>query len=82
MDAGDTEMFGMTLFVKADASPTEGSHPDNQIQGLKDWIGYARTQNPDTIFFVGLPWLGGPRPTLMNPVTRIQVAIRNMVKPF
>ena len=60
LDAGDTEMFGMTIFIESDVPPSEGSHPDNQIQGLKNWIDYARNQNPETTFFVALPWLGRP----------------------
>lgn len=60
LDAGDTEMFGMTVFIEPDVPTSEGSHPDNQIQGLKNWIDYARNQNSETIFFVGLPWLGRP----------------------
>lgn len=57
---GDTEMFGMTLFVEADAKEGDGAHIDTQIQGLKHWIEFARAQNQETIFFVALPWLGGP----------------------
>ena len=60
LDAGDVEMLGMTIFIEADVSDSEGSHPDNQIQGLKNWISYAAENNPETTFFVGLPWLGGP----------------------
>lgn len=60
LNVGDTEMFGMTLFVESDVPASEGSHIDNQIQGLKNWMEYARTQNSETIFFVALPWLGGP----------------------
>ena len=50
----------MTIFIEADVSDSEGSHPDNQIQGLKNWISYAAENNPETTFFVGLPWLGRP----------------------
>ena len=60
LDAGDIEIFGMTIFIDMEASVDEGAHPDNQILGLKNWIEYARSKNPDTIFFVGLPWLGRP----------------------
>ena len=60
LDEGDIEIFGMTIFIDLEASSNEGAHPDNQKQGLKNWIDYARSKNPNTIFFVGLPWLGRP----------------------
>ena len=60
LDAGDIEMFGMTIFIEAEAPEGDIRHIDSQIQGLKNWIEYAIEQNPDTIFFVALPWLGRP----------------------
>jgi hypothetical protein len=60
LDAGDIEMFGMTIFTDPEVSESDGRHPENQIQGLKNWIEYANAQNPETIFFIGLPWLGSP----------------------
>ena len=60
LNAGDIEMFGMTVFIDPEAPTSDGSHPNNQIQGLKNWIDYARTQNAETEFFVALPWLGRP----------------------
>ena len=60
LDAGDIEMFGMTIFVEMDAPEDDVTHIDNQIAGIENWIEYASARNPDTIFFVGLPWLGGP----------------------
>lgn len=60
LDEGDIEMFGMTIFADLEASEEEGEHPENQIQGVKNWIEYAISKNSDTIFFIGLPWLGGP----------------------
>ena len=60
LDAGDIEMFGMTIFVDLEAAQEDGAHPDNQTQGIKNWIEYAVSKNPDKIFFIGLPWLGGP----------------------
>ena len=60
LDAGNVEMLGMTIFVDLEADESDGAHPDNQTQGLKNWIEYATAQNPDTIFFVALPWLGRP----------------------
>lgn len=60
LDAGDIEMFGMTIFVDFEVPEDDVRHVDNQIQGLKNWIEYASARNPDTIFFVALPWLGRP----------------------
>ena len=60
LDEGDIEMFGMTIFVDLEVSEDDGAHPNNQIQGLKNWIEYALSKNPNTRFFIGLPWLGGP----------------------
>ena len=60
LDSGDIQMFGMTIFVDADAPQGDVTHIDTQTQGLKNWIEYAISKNADTIFFVALPWLGGP----------------------
>ena len=60
LDAGDIEMFGMTIFVDLEAPEGDIRHVDRQIQGLKNWIEYARSKNPSTIFFVAQPWLGRP----------------------
>lgn len=60
LDEGDIEMFGMTIFIDMEVDADDGAHPNNQVQGLKNWIEYAIAQNPDTIFFVALPWLGRP----------------------
>jgi hypothetical protein len=60
LDAGDIEMFGMTIFVDQDVSEDDGAHLINQTQGIKNWIEYALAQNPETRFFIALPWLGRP----------------------
>lgn len=60
LDAGDIEMFGMTIFVEDDAPEGNGRTVAKQLEGLRLWIDYAREQNPETEFFVGLPWLRGP----------------------
>jgi len=57
---GDTEMFGMTLFVEPEAEEGDGAHIETQVQGIKNWIEFAQAQNQETIFFVALPWLRGP----------------------
>ena len=60
LDAGDIDMFGMTIFIEFEVPEDNIRHIDRQTQGLKNWIEYASAQNPDTIFFVALPWLGRP----------------------
>ena len=61
LDAGDIQMFGMTIFVDKDAPEDDVRHIKNQIQGIKNWIEYALSKNPETIFFfIGQPWLGRP----------------------
>lgn len=45
LDAGDIEIFGMTY------------HPQYPtLEGYINWVDYALAQNPDTKFFVALPW--------------------------
>lgn len=56
LDGGDVELFGMTY------------HPDYpSLDGYENWVNYALAQNPDTKFFVGLPWL--PNPGTMDAAT-------------
>ena len=51
LDSGEVELLGMTYF-----SPSNSSLKDYQ-----KWIEYALEKNPDTDFFVGMPWgLNGP----------------------
>ena len=49
LDAGDIELFGMTYHP---------SYPN--IDGYRNWVDYALQQNPDTRFFIGLPWVTNP----------------------
>ncbi|MDE3012685.1 MAG: hypothetical protein OXU33_01245 [Gemmatimonadota bacterium] len=49
LDQGDVELFGMTY---ARTYPT--------TEGYERWIGYALQRNPDTRFFIGLPWSDFP----------------------
>ncbi|CAH0992527.1 hypothetical protein SIN8267_02660 [Sinobacterium norvegicum] len=45
LDAGDITLFGMTY------------HPDYPtLEGYRNWVDYALAQNPDTKFFIALPW--------------------------
>lgn len=49
LDGGDVELFGMTY------------HPDYPtMTGYQLWFDYALGRNPDTRFFVALPWLQLP----------------------
>ena len=52
LDGGDVELFGMTYHP---IFPT--------LEGYQNWIDYALAQNPDTIFFVGIPWSTNPGST-------------------
>ncbi|WP_163931493.1 alpha/beta hydrolase [Paraferrimonas sp. SM1919] len=45
LDTGNIELFGMTY---------EGSYPTTE--GYQLWFDYALSKNPNTKFFIGLPW--------------------------
>lgn len=49
LDTGNVELFGMTY---------EPTYPTTQ--GYENWIDYALSKNPDTRFFIALPWLDRP----------------------
>ena len=49
LDTGDVQLFGMTY---------EPTYPTTQ--GYENWIDYALSKNPDTRFFIALPWLDRP----------------------
>jgi hypothetical protein len=52
LDTGDVELFGMTY------------HPDYPtIEGYRNWVNYALQKNPDTRFFIALPWATAPAST-------------------
>jgi hypothetical protein len=49
LDGGDVDVLGMTY------------HPDYPtLEGYRNWIDYALAQNPDTRFFIALPWAPSP----------------------
>ncbi|GJM37896.1 MAG: hypothetical protein DHS20C19_12630 [Acidimicrobiales bacterium] len=49
LDSGDVDLFGMTY------------HPTYPtLTGYELWVDYALEQNPDTRFFVAMPWLTNP----------------------
>ena len=49
LNTGNVELFGMTY------EPTYST-----TEGYENWIDYALAQNPNTHFFVALPWLDRP----------------------
>lgn len=56
LDNGDVDLFGMTY------------HPDYpSLTGYRNWVDYALERNPDTRFFVAMPWL--PYPETMDAGT-------------
>lgn len=49
LDGGDIELFGMTY------------HPEYpSIEGYRNWVNYALEKNPDTRFFIAMPWIPTP----------------------
>lgn len=52
LDTGNVELFGMTY---------EPTYPTTE--GYENWIDYALLQNPDTRFFLALPWADRPANT-------------------
>lgn len=49
LDGGDIELFGMTY------------HPTYPgIEGYRNWVTYALQKNPDTRFFIAMPWATTP----------------------
>jgi len=56
LDTGEVDLFGMT------------AHRDYPtLDGYRLWFDYALAQNPDTRFFLALPWL--PYPATMDAAT-------------
>lgn len=67
LDAGDIELFGMTI------------HGDYLgLEGYTNWVDYALAQNPDTKFFIALPW--PTRPATMDFDTYENIAIDNHLR--
>jgi len=45
LDGGDIDLFGMTY------------HPEYPtMEGYRNWVNYALARNPDTRFFIAMPW--------------------------
>lgn len=65
IDSGDVDVFGMTCCdwqVTADGErelDSEGN-PILSIEGWKTWFDYALAKNPNTEFFIGIPWVDYP----------------------
>jgi hypothetical protein len=65
LDGGDVELFGMTC---CDLERTPGGelvldsegNPNLLLDGYQLWFDYALEQNPDTAFFIGMPWIDFP----------------------
>jgi hypothetical protein len=49
LDSGEVDLFGMTV---------HGAYPS--LQGYRNWLDYALARNPDTRFFIAMPWLTNP----------------------
>lgn len=62
LDDGDIELFGMTY------------HPDKPtLEGYRNWVNYALAQNPDTKFFIALPWPPTPASMSFNDYEKVLV---------
>jgi hypothetical protein len=57
LDAGDVDLFGMTC---CDTEVSPKGAPILITEGYKRWFDYALSQNPDTAFFIGIPWMDYP----------------------
>jgi hypothetical protein len=49
LDTADIDLFGMTYHP---------AHPS--LDGYRNWLDYALARNPDTRFFIAIPWLTDP----------------------
>ena len=54
LDGGDIELFGMTLDGADGAMATT-------TEGYENWMDYALSKNPSTMFMIGINWLDFPR---------------------
>jgi len=57
LNEGDVEVFGMTC---CDLEFTPEGDPVLNTEGYELWFDYALAQNPDTEFFIGMPWIDYP----------------------
>ena len=57
LDSGDVDVFGMTC---CDLEFATNGDPILIMEGYQRWFDYALAQNPDTVFFIGIPWVDYP----------------------
>jgi len=65
LDSGDVDVFGMTCCdfertPEGDPVLNPEGGPTLLLEGYKLWFDYALAQNPDTEFFIGMPWVDYP----------------------
>ena len=65
LNSGDVDVFGMTccdwqLTPGGDPVLDSEGNPILSLEGWQTWFDYALAQNPDTEFFIGIPWLDYP----------------------
>jgi len=65
LDSGDVDVFGMTCCdweqtPEGEPALTPEGDPVLSLAGWQIWFDYALAQNPDTEFFIGIPWLDYP----------------------
>jgi len=65
LNAGDVDVFGMTccdwqLTPGGDPVLDPEGNPMLSLEGWQTWFDYALAQNPDTEFFIGIPWFDYP----------------------
>ena len=65
LDSGDVAVFGMTCCdfertLEGDPVLNPDGEPTLLLEGYQLWFDYALAQNPDTEFFIGMPWIDFP----------------------
>ena len=65
LNGGDVDVFGMTccdweLTLEGDPVLDPEGNPVLSLGGWQLWFDYALAQNPDTEFFIGIPWIDYP----------------------
>ncbi|NUZ12511.1 hypothetical protein HUZ36_17130 [Pseudoalteromonas sp. McH1-7] len=65
LNSGDVDVFGMTccdwqLTADGERELDSEGNPILSLEGWKTWFNYALAQNPETEFFIGIPWLDYP----------------------
>ena len=65
LNSGDVDVFGMTccdweLTPEGERVLDPEGNPILSLEGWQIWFDYALTQNPDSEFFIGIPWLNFP----------------------